>query len=350
MTLAIVVGVVGLLVSSALGAKGVLDLAPSKLRVDGDPDVALDAETFAAMPGCARTTAIVAGLRQSGASRGMIRHRCRVELLVTPPGGGTAVERSIEIDLGVEQLAWWLPGSVVDVAVDGPAVGVCRPLLVSTRARASGRAELPPTTVRGVPHAVYLEPAERALPPGAKRTTAMIGSIDVSSSSTGTRCAVTLGLWVGGEYATTISDRFRLDELTALARGANVAVVVDPTDPLKVAVDVDSAVADLAARLPDAAAMRHAVVELGLPGQVAMVRSVASGRGKMGVRYQYTATVVPLGRDGATGSPLTVHLMLAVPDAAPIVEGAAVVLDAEGRMIDIDATAAARVDCALSRH
>ena len=43
-----------------------------------------------------------------------------------------------------------------------------------------------------------------------------------------------------------------------------------------------------------------------------------------------------------------VRLMLAVPDAAALVRGSAVVLDATGRTIDLDATNRARVHCRRS--
>lgn len=349
-TWVIVVGVVGLLVGSAVASKQVLDAAPCRLRIDGDPDAAVDAESLLAMPGCVHATAIVTELHQEGMSRGVLRHRCRLDLRVMPPGGGAAVPAVVEVDLGVEQLAWWLPGSVVDVVVDGPAVGACRPLLVTTRARATGRAELPVTTVRGMPRAEFLEPADRVLPAGARRTTAVIGSIDVSGAPAGAACSVTLGLWVDGAYATTVSDRFRLDEVVVLARGATVPVTVDPTDRLRVVVDIAAATAELAARLPDARTMRRAVTALGLPNHLATLRSIESGRGHHGVRHEYVATVVPVGADGGSGAPLVIRLLLAVPDASPLVQGSVVLLDAEGRTVDLEATAAARVHCALSRR
>lgn len=355
MTWLIAFGVVGVLVGSAVGAKVVLDIAPTRLRFDGDPDAALDGVVLGGMAGCVRTTAVVTGLCQVGASRGMIRHRCRLDLLVDRPGAGDAapagtVAVAVVVDLGVEQLAWWLPGSVVDVAVDGPEVRECRPLFVSTRARATGRADLPPTTVRGLPKAVYLKPEERVLPPEARRTTAVIGSIQVHSASTGTTCGVTLGLWVDGEYATTVSDRFRLDELVALARGATVPVTVDPSDPLKVVVDADAATTALAARLPDVLMLRRVAAELGLAGPVAVVQSIKSGRGKRGVRYEYVATVMPGGDDGELGAPMAVRAHLAVPDAAQLVRGSAVVIDQATRTFDLAATAAARVHCTTVRR
>lgn len=354
MTWALAAVAVWSLLGVAFGRKHLLRRAPSRPKVDGDPDARADEATLAAAAGWVRTTAIVAGLRQDGMSRGMVRHRCRVDLLVDRPGAAGSdpadppAPMSADLDLGIEQLAWWLPGSVVDVVVDGADVGGCRPLFAATRARATGRVDLPPTTVRGIPKAVFLKPSERALPPGARRTTALIGSIDVSSPSHGTVCAVTLGLWVDDQYATTVSDRFRLDELVALPRGVTVAVTVDGADRLKVVVDSAAATAGLAARLPGVEAMGRAATELGLPGPVGVLRSVESGRGKHGVRYEYVAVVEPVDVDGAHGAPATVRLMLAVPDAAALVRGSAVVLDATGRTIDLDATNRARVHCRRS--
>lgn len=341
---------VWLVVGTVVGGRWMLRQSPRVPKVDVDADAEADAATLTACPGWTRTTAVVAGLCQSGASRGLVAHRCRVDLLVTPPGAAVAtasarVPFAIEVDLRLSQLAWWLPGSTVEVVVDGPAVGGCRPLFAATRDRATCMAGLPVTTARGVPKAVYLKPAERVLPPDARRTTAVIGSIDVRSPSTGTICMVTFGLWVDGEYATTVSDRLRVEQLVALPVGATVAVTVDPTDRLKVVVDADASAADLAARLPSAEQLRAAVAELGLGRRVAVVRTVESGRGQRGVRREFVAVVDVCGADAAAGHSVRVPLMLAVPDAAPVVRGSAVVLDESAHTIDLDATNRARAQC-----
>lgn len=330
--------------------------APRRASASGDPDHDVDEDAIAAAPaGALATRAVVVGLRQDGMSRGVVVHRCTIDLFVEAADGPpTAATATADVDLSI--LRWVAPGSVVDVLVDPADPTRARLLPGATRDRVTGRTALPAVDC-GRLDAWYRDADDRRID-DAVADRAIVGCVDLTSSEYSTAHTTTLGLWlVGAGRAVTISDRFGVLGIAAVARGAEVGVAIDPADPRRVVVDAPGAVRSWAADLPNAADLDRARRALGIGGSVGRITDARPNGRELGVRHGLHVDAVPV--DPATGeadgAPRSEDLLLPIPDQLVLVPRSAVVLrgpatvddDREAGPIDLDATARARARCAV---
>lgn len=356
----LVVVVVGVISALVFWAR-----APRRASSAGDPDHDVDEDVVAAAPaGALATRAVVAGLRQEGMSRGVVVHRCSLELLVEPAGEAGRAEApspatcTTDVDLSV--LRWVAPGSLVDVLVhpaDSEAPVRASLLPGATRDRVTGRSSLPAVDCRRL-DAAFTDADDRRIDEPLVDQ-AIVGCVDVTSSEHRTTHSTTLGLWlVGAGRAVTVSDRYGVLGIAAVARGGEVAVRVDPTDERRVVVDAPGAVRAWAAALPGPADLDRARQALGLGGQVGRVTAAGPSGRQLGVREGVRVEVVPVdpATGEATGAAVTADLLLPIPDQLLLVPRSAVVLRdpaaADGDHpksgpVDLDATARARGWCGV---
>lgn len=309
------------------------------------PDAQPGDDAGRAMPAGRPAQAIVRRLRQDGTSRGYAVHQCELELVVRDGDDAPLHAARARIDLPIDSLAWFVPGSVIDVAVDPDDVSRVVPAVRSTRLRRVGLDELPPVTCRGLPDHVYLKAVEREIA-GAVPGRAVIGCIDIESVADSTACSTTLGLWVlpsdGEPYATTISERLAYIAVMELPLGANVPVAIDPRDRTRVVVDLDGARRELIAQTtPTADSLEAAAAALG-HGGVGQVRMIDLLGGKRGVKRAARVTVRPDG--GTEEDDRTDDVMLPVPEMFALLPGSPAVLrrSPDGAAADLDAVAETR--------
>lgn len=336
---------------------------PRRASSAGDPDHDVDEEAVAAAPpGALATRAVVAGLRQEGMSRGVVIHQCALDLLVEPPGDGPSAPApatcTADVDLSV--LRWLAPGALVDVLVDPVVAG--EPVRASvlpgaTRVRVTGRSSLPAVDCRRL-DAAFLDADERRIDePLADR--AIVGCVDVTTSEYSTAHSTALGLWlVDAGRAVTVSDRFGVLGIAAVARGGEVDVAIDPADGRRVVVDARGAVAAWAHALPGPAELDRARRSLGIGGAVGRITAARPDGRQTGVRHGLRVEVVPVdpATGEATGAAVTADLLLPIPDQLLLVPRSAVVLrdpaatdgdHPKSGPVDLDATARARGWCGV---
>lgn len=230
-----VAAVVAFVVAGILGAMvaGGLNIACGSVGGGPDAQPGLPADGVPVL-------AVVRTISASGPSRGIIRHRCRLDLSnVGDFSPLPSRETSVEVDLPLDVLPWFVvvPGREIVCVHSTAQPGVVVPAIEATRESATQGVSLPSVRCNGIPDQVYLKAAEMHIDQPTF-TEAVVGCLKVDTSPHGTEHMTTVGLGLSGtDTNVVIASRLTVPQILALPLGTMVPVLVDPSRPKRVVID-----------------------------------------------------------------------------------------------------------------